>query len=279
MPGLILEGGTFRPVFSCGVMDALLEEDIMFPYCIGVSAGISDAISYVSRQHGRNLAITKRFRNDKRYISARNLRTDGSIFGMDFIFDDIPNKFIPFDYDTFYAYPGTFLVGVTNARTGEAQYIDGKTMDHTFRALRATCAMPLVIPAVRMKGGYYYDGGVADPIPVRKSIADGNEKNLIILTRPEGYRKKAERRSIVAAKALRRKYPKLADTLLRRHILYNETVAFCEQLEREGKAVILRPDHPVESLEKDVAVLEATYRHGHALAKKRMDEIRRLFAF
>lgn len=278
MAGLILEGGTFRPIFSCGVMDALLEEDIMFPYCIGVSAGISDAVSYVSKQHGRNLEIAKRFRSDKRYIGAQNLKNNGSIFGMDFIFDAIPNKYIPFDYDTFYSYPGTFLIGVTNARTAKAHYVDGKTMDHTFRALRATCALPMVIPPVRMKGGRFVDGGVADPIPVRKSIEDGNEKNLIVLTRPKGYRKNLERRSFLAAKALRYKYPALSQLLLKRHIAYNETVAFCEKLEREGKALILRPEYPLHSLEKDVNVLESSYEHGRTLAKKNMDIIRSLLS-
>ena len=101
MAGLILEGGTFRPIFSCGVMDALLDEDILFPYCIGVSAGISDAISYVSRQRGRNLEIAMKYRSDRRYVGAGNLRSDGSMFGMNFIFDEIPNKLVPFDYETF----------------------------------------------------------------------------------------------------------------------------------------------------------------------------------
>ena len=226
MAGLSLEGGTFRPIFSCGVMDALLDEDILFPYCIGVSAGISDAISYVSRQRGRNLEIAMKYRSDRRYVGAGNLRSDGSMFGMNFIFDEIPNKLVPFDYETFYAYPGSFLIGVTNARTGQAEYIDGKTMDSTFRALRATCAIPLAIPPVRMKGGRFFDGGVADPIPIRKSIADGNEWNLIVLTRPQGYQKKLDKRNILAARALRRSYPAVADLLLKRHEAYNETVAF-----------------------------------------------------
>ena len=278
MAGLILEGGTFRPIFSCGVMDALLDEDILFPYCIGVSAGISDAISYVSRQRGRNLEIAMKYRSDRRYVGAGNLRSDGSMFGMNFIFDEIPNKLVPFDYETFYAYPGSFLIGVTNARTGQAEYIDGKTMDSTFRALRATCAIPLAIPPVRMKGGRFFDGGVADPIPIRKSIADGNEWNLIVLTRPQGYQKKLDKRNILAARALCRSYPAVADLLLKRHEAYNETVAFCEQLEAEGKAMILRPEYPLESLEKSIKTLRSSYEHGYRMAKERMDDIRRIAA-
>ena len=129
MNGLVLEGGTFRPLFSCGVMDALLSEDIMMPYCIGVSAGISDGVSYISRQKGRNLEIVQKYRNDKRYIGRSNYRKHRSLFGLDFVFGEIPNSLVPFDMDTFKQYEGTCLVGVTNAATGEAQYMDAMDMD------------------------------------------------------------------------------------------------------------------------------------------------------
>jgi predicted patatin/cPLA2 family phospholipase len=101
MPGLVLEGGTFRPIFSAGVMDALLDEDIMFPYCIGVSAGITDGFSYASRQKERNLKILQRYRNDKRYLGAGNLLKDKSIFGVEFVFEEIPNNLLPFDWESF----------------------------------------------------------------------------------------------------------------------------------------------------------------------------------
>ena len=118
MPGLVLEGGTFRPVFSCGVMDALLDNDIMFDYVIGVSAGITYAASYLSRQRERNINILRQYRGDKRYFGARNLLHDHSIFGTDFVFDTIPNQLVPFDWDEFHKYQGKYLVGVTNAKTG-----------------------------------------------------------------------------------------------------------------------------------------------------------------
>ena len=121
MPGLVLEGGTFRPVFSCGVMDALLDNDIMFDYVIGVSAGITYAVSYLSRQRGRNLEVLRQYRNDKRYFGARNIRRDHSIFGVEFVFSTIPNELIPFDWDAYHRYTGRIRVGVTNARTGEAE--------------------------------------------------------------------------------------------------------------------------------------------------------------
>ena len=118
MPGLVLEGGTFRPIFSAGVMDALLDEDIMFPYVIGVSAGITNGTSYISRQRGRNLRILMSHRKDSRYIGMKNLLKERSIFGLDFVFDLLPNKLDPFDWDTYKRYKGTIRIGATNAQTG-----------------------------------------------------------------------------------------------------------------------------------------------------------------
>lgn len=140
MPGIILEGGTFRPIFSAGVMDALLDEDIMFPYMIGVSAGICDGFSYISKQKERNLKILMNHRNDKRYMGAGNLLKERSLFGLDFVYDTIPNKLYPFDWKTFNEYKGTIKVGVTNAWTGKAEYKDGMKLDKKCTMLRATCA-------------------------------------------------------------------------------------------------------------------------------------------
>lgn len=142
-PSLVLEGGTFRPIFSSGAMDALLDHDVTFPYCVGVSAGISDGVSYLSKQRGRNLEIVRRFRNDPRYIGVRNFFTCKSLFGLDFVFREIPQKWIPFDYETFRSYEGTCLVGVTNARTGKTEYFHGQEDGEQFQFLRATCAIPL----------------------------------------------------------------------------------------------------------------------------------------
>ncbi|AYE35105.1 patatin-like phospholipase family protein [Clostridium septicum] len=279
MPSLILEGGTFRPIFSAGVMDALLDNDVMFPYCIGVSAGITNGFSYLSRQKRRNLDILESYRNDKRYLSVKNFFKCKSLFGLDFIFDEIPNKLSPFDMDTFLKYNGTALVGVTNAITGQTEYLDGKTIDEKCTILRATCAIPLFFPAIRINNNYYYDGGICDPIPIQKAISDGNEKHLIILTRPKGYRKQFSRKNLFASKILTKKYPELNNSLLNRHRLYNEQVEFCEKLEREGKALILRPreNQAIESFEKNVDKLREGYFNGYNLAIEKMDEIKNLF--
>lgn len=277
MPSLILEGGTLRPIFSAGVMDALLDEQIMFPYCIGVSAGISNGFSYISRQKRRNLDIVEQYRNDPRYIGYRNFLRHRSLFGLDFIFGEIPEQLIPFDMEAFQSYTGKLLVGVTNAETGQPEYIDGLQIDETMTMLRATCAIPMFFPAIEMNGSKYYDGGLIDPIPIRKAVEDGNDKHLIILTQPKGYKKTYSKQNAMVAKLLRRKYPLLEDILLTRHERYNETVAYCEQLEKEGQAIIIRPRMPLDSFEKNVAKLRDTCQHGYDLAMEQMNDIQKLF--
>lgn len=277
MPSLILEGGTLRPIFSAGVMDALLDNNITFPYCIGVSAGITNEVSYISKQKGRNLEVVTKYRNDNRYLSYRNFLRCKSIFGLDFVFDEIPNNLIPFDMDTYRKYPGKVLVGVTNAHTGKTEYLNGKDLDDKATMLRATCAIPLLFPVIKINGKEYYDGGLCDPIPIKKAIADGNTKHLIVLTQPKGYKKELSKKNILVAKLLNKKYPNLKTPLLNRHNHYNETVKFCEQLENEGKVLILRPEYNLDSFEKDINKLKSSYDHGYNLAINHLSEIKKLF--
>lgn len=278
MSSLILEGGTFRPIFSAGVMDALLDNDIMFPYCIGVSAGITNGFSYISKQKKRNYDILINHRHDKRYIGFRNYFKCKSLFGLDFAFDELPNEIYPFDMDTFQNYEGKVLVGVTNAKTGETEYLDGKSLDKKCNMLRASCAIPLFFPPAIINGNEYFDGGICDPIPILKAIEDGNTKHLIVLTRPKGYIKKLGKGNIFASKILRNRYPSLVEPLLTRHKLYNERVKYCEQLEKEGKAIILRPnaEDGIESFEKDIDKIKHAYNHGYNMAIERIDEIKEL---
>lgn len=277
MPSLILEGGTLRPIFSAGVMDALLDNNITFPYCIGVSAGITNGVSYISKQKGRNLEVVTKYRNDNRYLSYRNFLRCKSIFGLDFVFDEIPNNLIPFDMDTYRKYPGKVLVGVTNAHTGKTEYLNGKDLDDKATMLRATCAIPLLFPVIKINGKEYYDGGLCDPIPIKKAIADGNTKHLIVLTQPKGYKKELSKKNILVAKLLNKKYPNLKTPLLNRHNHYNETVKFCEQLENEGKVLILRPEYNLYSFEKDINKLKSSYDHGYNLTINHLSEIKKLF--
>ncbi len=275
MTGIVLEGGTFRPVFSSGVLDALLSENILLPYCIGVSAGIADGVSYISRQPQRNLEIVQKYRNDKRYMSRGNYRRERSLFGLDFIYNEIPNKLVPFDKETFFSYKGKCLVGVTNAATGEPEYRDAMEMDDKFTMLRATCALPMFFPAIEMDGEKYYDGGIADPIPVRKALEDGCDKLLVILTQPRGFVKRLGKYDKMGARMLGHKYPRLKRAILGRSELYNETVEFCHKLAGEGKAMVICPNHKLNSFESDVRRLEMSYWHGFRMAKEKMKKIRK----
>lgn len=276
MNALILEGGTFRPIFSCGVMDALLDNDVNFDYVIGVSAGITDGVSYVSKQKKRNYHILMNHRHDKRYVGLRNYLTDRSLFGLKYAYETIPKEIYPFDWETYRNNPTEVRVGVTNAETGEAEYLDGKDLEETCGMLKATCAIPFVFPAIELNGKKYYDGGICDPIPVRKAEADGHPKMLIVLTRPKGYIKTLSKANVAAAKALRKKFPKLVRPLMTRHMMYNEAVVYCEKLEREGRAVILRPTKEVQidSFEKDLEKIDRIYQYGYDETVKNLEKIK-----
>lgn len=277
MSGILFEGGSFRAVFSCGVMDALLEKDILFPYCIGVSAGAADAASYISKQKGRNIRLFETYRNDKRYIGKRNLLHQKSIFGIQFVFRDLPNTIDPFDLETFHNYKGRFLVATTDVLTGETKYFTQKDIDEDYDALCATCALPVAFPPIEVQGRKYYDGGLSNPIPIDKVMADGNKKALIVLTRPKGFQKECKKSDRVVARMIQKKYPVIANQLRTRYEKYNASVAECERLEREGKAIIIRPDMSMDSYEKDVAILRKYYDEGYQKTMDRMEEIMELY--
>ncbi len=277
MPGVLFEGGSLRASFSSGVMDALLDADIMFPYCIGVSAGSAYSASYISRQKERNIRILEKYRSDKRYMGKRHLLTEKSMFGIQFAFRDIPNIHDPFDMDTFQAYDGTYISVVTDAQTGEVHYFGKEDIDETFNVYCATCALPVAFPPAVIDGREYYDGGLSNPIPIDKMLADGNEKNLLVLTRPKGYVKSCGRSDRMAARMIQHKYPKIAEEIRTRYVKYNRSLKLCEKLEQEGKAIIIRPEHPLESFEKDVKVLRESWKLGYDQTMKRMEEIRKLF--
>lgn len=279
MPALVLEGGTFRPIFSCGIMDALNDYNIEFPYVIGVSAGITDGVSYVSKQRGRNYDMFMKYRNDPRYFGVRNIPFDRSIFGVHFIFEYMPNELFPFDWDTYYNSGVEVKAAVTDAVTAEVEYLDGMELEPTCTILKATTAQPIVFPPVFFKGKQYFDGGIVDSIPAKKAYEDGHHKQLIILTQPEGYVKTLEPAVIADAFLIRRQYPAISEALKNRHNVYNEQIEYVKKLEESKEALVLRPteEYQVRSLESDLEKLDRLYRYGYDLAVSRMDEIKKLF--
>ena len=275
MTGLVLEGGTFRCIFAAGVMDAFIEEGIEFPYIVGVSAGISNGVSYVSKQFARNIDILEKYRNDKRYIGMGNYKKCRSMFGLDFVFGEIPQKLIPFDHETFKQYSGKCLVGVTNAETGKEEFRNALDDDENFMSLRATCAIPGYFPAIEIDGKHYFDGGLASPICVKQALKDGCSKTVIILTQPEGFVKKCGKGNIAMSQLIKHKYPEMEMLLLVRHKIYNKQLDFCRELECRGKAVIFRPSHALNSFEKDERVLRETWQEGYEAGKARAEEVRK----
>ena len=165
--GIVFEGGAFRTIFSCGVMDAFLEKNIMPDYIIGVSAGAAYGVSYASRQPGRNLKIILDYCDDKRYMGINNLLNPKNkcYYGLDFAYDTIPNKLVPFDYDEFDKYHGEFYAVVTNVLTGEPEYMKYTTADRNNLILKATCALPILFPNIYINDTPYLDGGLSDSIP------------------------------------------------------------------------------------------------------------------
>lgn len=275
MTGLVLEGGAFRGLFTAGVLDALLDIKAELKYVIGVSAGATNAYSYISKQKGRNLEIMERFMDNKRYISYGNLIKYKSLMDLDFVFDEIPNKLCAFDYKAFYEFDGRMLAGAFNVETGENVYFEKELLDKRSSILRASIAIPLMFPFEKINGEYYADGGLSEPIPISKSIEDGNDKNIIVLTRNEGYRKKKSKANELTYKIYKRKYPKLAKVLRDRHIKYNEQLDYCKKLEENGNAIIIRPtiSMDINRFERDKSKLRDIYQNGYDLIIKDKEKI------
>ena len=273
--GLVLEGGAFRGLFTAGVLDGLLDIKAELKYVIGVSAGITNAYSYISKQRGRNLEIMEKYMGDKRYISYGNLIRCGSLMDFDFVFNEIPNKHSIFDYDEFYKYDGKVLAGAFNVETGEVEYFDKDKLDEKNTILKASCSIPLLFPFVNIEDKYYADGGLSNPIPIYKSIEDGNDKNIIVLTRNIDYRKKKSKANQIAYKVYKKKYPKLAEVLAKRHIEYNKELEFCNELENKGNAIVLRPTIPMDvgRFERDKVKLRNIYNNGYDLVIENKEKI------
>lgn len=265
--GLILEGGGMRGVYTSGVLHYFMEQELYFPYVIGVSMGACNAANYVSRQLGRNKAVNISYVNDKRYLSYLRLCTRGELFGMDFIFDTIPNTLNLFDYRRFFNSDVRCITTVTDCITGEALYYDKNELreEDYLKILRASSSLPFISKPVEYKGKILMDGGMSDSIPVRKSISDGNKRNVIILTQPGGYRKKPES----MARLARIKYPRyegLYRALNERHIRYNDTVDYIEELETNGRAFLIRPNEPLPAgrIERNKSILYKVYDQGYS---------------
>lgn len=270
---LVLEGGGTRGVFTAGVLDYLMEKEVKFPYVIGVSAGACNAIDYVSKQIGRTKDCTIIQDRKNRYIGTKDALKKGYLFDMDRLFDEYPNRLFPFDFDTYFASDIQCEVVVTNCLTGEAMYLSEKQdKERLLTICRASSSIPLISPVVDVDGIPCVDGGVADSVPLIHSMKLGHQKNVVVLTRNKGYRKKAPGKSRLLYTAALKKYPNLLNALLNRYRNYNRVMELVEKWEEEGHIFVIRPEvEPVSRTEQNVEKLTEFYDHGYQLMKQRME--------
>lgn len=273
--GLVLEGGGMRGVYSAGVMEYFLEKDLFFPYVIGVSAGACNAASYLSKQKGRNKKVNIDFISDSRYLSWQNYIKHRQLFGMDFIFEEIPNRLVPYDYEAFYQNQSEFVIGTTDCYSGEPIYY--KRSDYgkdVLKLLKASSSLPFAAPEVEFKGKTLLDGGISDPIPIKQAERDGYQKNIVVLTRNKDYRKSPSRFHFFVKRRYGH-YPGLVEALLKRHQLYNETLDYLEKQEREEKVYILRPTHQLKvgRMERSTERLTELFGQGYNDAKNSIQKI------
>ncbi len=272
--GLVLEGGGMKGVYTAGVLDYFLEQGVEFESCYGVSMGSCMMCSYVSKQHGRGLRTVVDNLDRKDYCGFGTLLKTGDIFNADLCYNRIPNELDLFDYETAHAYEGKAYVVITDVESGKPVYYPMKDYYKDIIAIRASSSMPLVSRMVEIDGRNYLDGGIADCIPIMRSLKDGNRKNVVIMTKEEGYRRKPFG-LFGMAKIVYRKYPHLLHDLAIRHTRYNRTLDFLEKEQARGNVFVIRPKHPSEvgRIEKSREKLVALYQEGYQDAKACYEEM------
>ena len=266
--GLVLEGGGMRGVFTCGVLDYFMDHDIRFSYTIGVSAGACNGLSHASRQRGRarysNIDLLEKYN----YIGLKYLLKKRNILDFDLLFNEFPEHILPYDYETYFASPERFVMVTTNCITGEANYFEEKKDSRrVIDIVRASSSLPFVCPITYVDGVPMLDGGIVDSIPLQRAIKDGCTRNVVVLTRNQGYRKNSK--DIRIPSFVYRKYPRLREALSRRCAVYNEQLEMVERMEDEGQIIVIRPLKPVavNRIEKDVQKLTEFYQEGYECAR------------
>ncbi len=263
--GLVLEGGALRGVFTAGVLDVFMDKNLYLSDVFAVSAGTTNALSYISKQKGRNARININYVNDDRYLSFKNYIKYKSVFGFDFIFNDIAKKLEPFDFDTFNNSKQKLVAVATNCNTGVAEYFDKYNCSDMLLACRASCSMPYLAPIIHVNNIPCLDGGISDAVPIYRALQEGNTKNILILTRHKGYRKKISNQTDSLIRKTYYIYPNLAKALIIKNKIYNETMDYIDKLEEERKIFVIRPQEPVtiSRTEKNITKLKSLYMKGY----------------
>ncbi len=274
--GLVMEGGSMRGMFTCGVLDVLMENGVTFDGAGGVSAGAVFGCNFKSGQIGRGIRYNKKYCADPRYASMRSLVKTGDYYGADFCYRTLPDELDVFDREAFRTDPTAFYIGATDANTGESVWhtcSDGGTEDLLW--MRASASMPVFARPVEIDGRILYDGGIASPTPYRYMESLGYRRNVVILTQPADYRK-APNRMMPALRLLLRRFPRLLETIASRHERYNAHIAYIRERERAGEALVICPPEPLNIgfAEKKPDELERVYRCGREEAERRLDPVR-----
>ena len=260
--GLVLEGGAMRGLFTAGVLDIFLDNNVEVTDVVGVSAGTLFGVNYVSKQRGRALRYNLKYINDKRYMNVKSWVRTGNLINKDFTYYKLPFQLDVFDNKTFKESPINFFATVTNIETGEAEFVKIKDAYKQMETLRATSALPFISEIIEVGDKKYLDGGISNSIPVDFFEKQDFDKVIVILTRPITYRK--EKTTGIQYKLFYKKYPKLVEKLENRYKEYNDTVDKIVELEKEGKLFVIRPSEniTIKRLEKDIEKLQKVYDLG-----------------
>ncbi|MBO5137168.1 MAG: patatin family protein [Spirochaetaceae bacterium] len=265
---LVIEGGGMRGMYTAGVLDCLIQRNIYWNNTYGVSAGACHGLSYISKQFDRARRVNANYASKARYSGVYCLLKHGTYFGFDYIFKTIPKE-NPIDWFTFFKNQSVerkFIITVTNAETGKAEYIQPNSPEDALQWLQASSSLPIIGKPMHINGKIYFDGGISDSIPIMKAQQDGNTKHIIILTQPKDYKKKPVSSSMKKVlKRMYKKYPNFIEANLARPDLYNKTLNLINQLEEENKAFVFRPkeDVLVSRLCKDKERLNKLYQAGY----------------
>lgn len=277
--GLVLEGGAMRGLFTSGILDVMMEAGIEPDGLIGVSAGAAFGCNYKSRQPGRAIRYNKRYARDKRYCSWLSWLKTGDLYNAEFGYHIIPKIYDVFDDKAFEQNPMEFYAVCTDVETGLPVYKKLEESTHlTYDWIRASASMPLASKVVELEGMKVLDGGVADSIPLQFFESIGYDRNVVILTQPEGYVKEHNRLMLLMRIALR-KYPKMIEALDQRHIMYNRQLDYVRQAEREGRCIVIRPDAklPIGHISHDPEEMQRVYELGRDTGLRNIDRLKEFY--
>lgn len=280
--GLILEGGGMRGMFTAGVLDVFMEEGIVFDGTIGVSAGAIFGCNYKSHQIGRAIRYNMKYCRDDRYCSIKSLIKTGNIFGAEFCYHYLPTKLDFFDVETFKNNPMDFYVVATDVRTGHAIYHKiSRGTYYDLEWMRASASLPLVSKTVKIGRCEMLDGGIADSIPVKYFESIGYDRNVVVLTQPEGYIKKYGTSQKATASIMRRKYPAIAKALSKRAEVYNDTIKYIREREAANSLFVIRPSEKLEidRIERNPEKLKRVYMIGRREAKKCLHSLKKYLMY